>query len=100
VSRSSKWSLPFRLSNQNPVHISHLPHVCYMSYPSHPSFNYPDNIWWREHMMFLIMLFSPTFCYISSLLGPNILLSILFPTGVAQSVSLIFCTQIFLLDNL
>jgi hypothetical protein len=32
---SSKWSLPFRLSNQNTVRISHLSHACYMTRPSH-----------------------------------------------------------------
>jgi hypothetical protein len=30
--RSSEWSLPFRLSNQNSICISHLTHACYMSH--------------------------------------------------------------------
>jgi hypothetical protein len=34
--RSSKWSHPFRFSDQNFVYISHLSHACYMPYPSHP----------------------------------------------------------------
>jgi hypothetical protein len=34
--RSSEWSLPFSLSNQNVVRISHLPHACSMPLPSHP----------------------------------------------------------------
>jgi hypothetical protein len=33
---SSKWSLPFRFSNQNFVHISHLRQVHYMPHPSYP----------------------------------------------------------------
>jgi len=33
--RSSKWSLPFRFSNQNIICISHISHACYMSLPSH-----------------------------------------------------------------
>jgi hypothetical protein len=33
--RSSKWSLFFRSSKQNFVHISHLPHACCMSHPYH-----------------------------------------------------------------
>jgi hypothetical protein len=32
--RSSKWSLPFRSSDQNLVCISHIFHTCYMSHPS------------------------------------------------------------------
>jgi len=33
MSRSSKWSLPFRLSDPKFVCISHLLHVCYMHWP-------------------------------------------------------------------
>jgi hypothetical protein len=47
--------------------------------PSHPPwFDHPNNFWWRvslgivEH---LTMQFAPVYCH----LGPNILLSILFP---------------------
>jgi hypothetical protein len=39
--RSSKWYIPFRLSNQNFVWISHLPHACRMPLPSHsPPFDH------------------------------------------------------------
>jgi len=34
--KSSKWSLPFKLSNQNIIRISHQSHACYMSRRSHP----------------------------------------------------------------
>jgi len=33
--KSSKWSLPFRFSNQNFVCIPHLSHVCCMTHPPH-----------------------------------------------------------------
>jgi len=36
MSRSSKWSLSFRFSDQNFVHTSHLSHSCYTPCPSHP----------------------------------------------------------------
>jgi hypothetical protein len=38
VPKSSEWCLPFRLSDQNFVWISHLPHACYMP-PSPISFS-------------------------------------------------------------
>jgi hypothetical protein len=60
---SSKWSLPFRLPNQNFVHISHLPHVHYMPYPSHCLlFDYPNNLVKTtnyEAPHYAIFLFSP-----------------------------------------
>jgi len=34
MSRSSKWSLPLRFSDQNLVYISHLSHGCYIPYTS------------------------------------------------------------------
>jgi len=44
--RSSKQSLPFRLSDQNFVCFSHLPHTCYMSCPSLSlSFDQHNHIW-------------------------------------------------------
>jgi hypothetical protein len=42
--RSSKWSFPFRLFEQNFVCISHLFHMCYMPYSSHSWSDHP-NIW-------------------------------------------------------
>jgi hypothetical protein len=63
---SSKWSLCFRFSHQNPVSTSPLPHKCYMPCPSHSSrFNHPNNIWWRVQIInLLIMQFSPLPCYL------------------------------------
>jgi hypothetical protein len=44
--RSPEWSLPFRFSNRNFVHIYHL-HVWYMPCPTYlPWFDHPNNIWW------------------------------------------------------
>jgi hypothetical protein len=44
--RSSEWSLPFRLSNQNFARISHLLPARYMPRPSQPpSFDHPNIIW-------------------------------------------------------
>jgi hypothetical protein len=56
--------LPFRLSNQNCVHISHLTHARYVPHPSHPSWSdHPNNIWWRvEIMQLLITQFSLPSC--------------------------------------
>jgi hypothetical protein len=45
--RSSKWSLPFRFSNQNIICISHISHACYMPRLLSPSFDHPYNIRWR-----------------------------------------------------
>ena len=45
TSGSPKWSLSFRLPNQNPVYASSLPHTRYMPRPSHSSrFCHPYNI--------------------------------------------------------
>jgi len=45
--KSSEWSLPFRISDQNIVHISHLSSACYMPRPSNPPlFDLTNNIWW------------------------------------------------------
>jgi hypothetical protein len=58
--RSSKQSLPFRISNQNFVCISHLPHACYITCPYHPpSFDHPNNIWWSIQGMKLLSMQSP-----------------------------------------
>jgi len=52
--RSLNWSLPFKLSEQNVVCISHLAHVCYIPHPSFPS---PR----LAHLMY-----SPCICPLSS----------------------------------
>ena len=41
---------------QNPIHASPLPQTRYMPRPSHSSgFNHPKNIWWRVHIIKLLM---------------------------------------------
>jgi hypothetical protein len=48
--RSSKWSLPYWLFNQNTVSISRMSHVSYMPRPINtPSFYHHNNIWWSVH---------------------------------------------------
>jgi hypothetical protein len=52
--RSSKWSLSFRYSSQNPTCISLLLHTSHMPHPSHPPWRYdPNNIWWEQMMKLL-----------------------------------------------
>jgi hypothetical protein len=47
--KSSKWSLPFGLSDQNFVNISHLSHASQKPWPPHPPwFDYSTNIWWNK----------------------------------------------------
>jgi hypothetical protein len=69
----------FGLSHQNPVHVSPLSHACHMPCPPHsPWFDLPNNtLWWVQIMKLPTVQLSPFFRYISSLLGPNILLSTL-----------------------
>jgi hypothetical protein len=47
MSRSSKWSLSFWLSHQNPIYIPLLPHSCYMPHPSHPPWLDNSNYTWQ-----------------------------------------------------
>jgi hypothetical protein len=56
--------LPFRLSNQRTVCISHIYDACYMSHPSHPPwFDHPDNIWWSVKVIKLLIVQSfPSSC--------------------------------------
>jgi len=84
--RSSKWSLPFRSSDKNFVHISHLFHACYMPCPSHPPSDCTSNVWWSIHVMKLpILQASSASCHF---LGPDILLSTLFSNTFSQYSSL------------
>lgn len=66
---STNWFVP----NQNPAGISLLFHMCHMHHPSHsPSFDQPQHIWWKIHIMkFIIIPFSPVSCCYP--LGTNIL---------------------------
>jgi hypothetical protein len=59
---SSKWSLYFWLSHQNPVHIPLLSHACYMPRPPHsPWFDLPNNIWGGVQNMKLLIVQLPPF---------------------------------------
>jgi hypothetical protein len=58
-----KWSLPFRVSNQNIyMYFSSLPQVLHAHISSHlisshpPRFLPPNNIWWRVHVMNLLIM--------------------------------------------
>jgi hypothetical protein len=76
---SSKWSLSFGLSHQNPVHISPLSHACHMPCPAHsPWFDLPNDIWRCVQIMKLPTVQLSPFFHYSIPSGPNILLSTLF----------------------
>jgi hypothetical protein len=70
ISMSSKWSLPFKFSDQNYVRISHIFHSCYMSRPSHSHrLLCPNNIRWTNYTvqtteLLVIQLFPPSFGFI------------------------------------
>lgn len=76
-SKCSKWSLPFRLSDQNFVCISFLfPCMLHLLLISFPLFDHRDNIWWRTPIIKpLIVQFPPPYYFP---LGLNILFSALF----------------------
>jgi hypothetical protein len=65
VPRSSQWTPSFRFSNQIIVWIFRPSYVCYTLRPSHPPwFHLPNNIWWSEQLMkLLIMQSSPVSCH-------------------------------------
>jgi hypothetical protein len=60
MSRSSEWSLSFRLSHQNPICTPLLLHTCYMPCQSHPHWLDHSNSTWRrvEATQLLSMQFS------------------------------------------
>jgi len=69
TSMSSKWSLPFRFSNQNIACISHLSHPCYIPCPFHPPWAYhPNNTWCSIQVMKLFI------CSLLQSLTPSLLL--------------------------
>lgn len=63
LSRTSQWSLPFRLSSENSFTYFSFPHACC---PAHSSLNFytSDKSWWRlEIIKLLIMQFTPVSCH-------------------------------------
>jgi hypothetical protein len=57
MSRSSWWSLSYRLFHQNPICIPLLPHAWYMSCPSHPPWIHHSNYtMWRVQVMKLLII--------------------------------------------
>jgi hypothetical protein len=93
--RSSDWVPPFRHSSQNFVRISHLPRACYMHRSSDPPwFDHPNNIWFEYNLCSssLCSFLQPTVT--SSLLGPHILLSILFSNTLNLCSSLNVTDQV------
>jgi len=76
IAGSSNLSLSFRFPHQNPVYTFPFPHTCYVPRPFHSRFDDPNNIG--------RVVLSSSLCsflhssVVSSLIGPNILLSILF----------------------
>jgi hypothetical protein len=94
---SSKWSLSFGLSHQNLVHFPLLSHACYMPRPPHsPWLDLPNDIWgWAQIMKLLTVQLPPFPRHVtSSLLGPNILLRILFSNTLSLCSSLSVTDQV------
>jgi hypothetical protein len=78
TSRSSKWSLSFKFSDQILAFTSHLYRACYMSLPYHPlPFHHLNNIWsslklWSSSLCSFLQLPTPAYstyfsCFVSSL---------------------------------
>ena len=93
---SYKWSLSLRFLHQNPVYTSPLPHTRYVSHPSHSSrFYHPENNLVQEYRTLSSSLCSFLhFPVTSSLLGTNILLSILFSNTFSLHSSLNVSDQV------
>jgi hypothetical protein len=77
--RSCEWLLPFRLSNQNVARVFYFLHARYMPRPSHPPWFDHPKIFSEKYKLWSLSLYSflqPPVT--SSLVGPIILLRILF----------------------
>jgi hypothetical protein len=84
---SSQSTLSFRFPHQKPVCTSTLPQSCYMARPLHSFlFDHPNNIWWVYRSLSSTLRNFPHSPVTSSLLGPNVLLSTLFPNTVSLRV--------------
>jgi hypothetical protein len=92
---SPKWSLSLRFPHQNPVYTYPLTHTRYMLRPSHSYRFYTRTILREEHRSlsssFCSFLHSPL---TSSLLGPNILLKIIFSNTLSLRSSLNVSDQV------
>jgi hypothetical protein len=84
--RSSKSSLSFWLSHQNPVHFSLLSQTCHMPRPLHsPWFDLPNDIWGCVKIMTpLTVQLPPCSCYV----GPNFFLRTLFSNTLSLCSSI------------
>jgi len=86
--RSSKWSLSFRFSNKNHVHISHPTHAFHMPRQSHPPWlEHPNSIWCNLQIIKLLIMNFLQPLTTASLLCPNIFLSTQFSNTHTQSMS-------------
>jgi len=77
--RPPHWSPSLRFPHQHPIRPSLLTYTRHMPSPSHSSrFYHPHNIGWGVQIIELFVMQSPPSPVTSSLLGPNILLNIMF----------------------
>ena len=84
------FSLSLRFSHQIPVWASPLTHMRYMPSQSHSTrFYCPHNIWWGIRPLSSSLCSFLQSCITSSLLGPNIFLSILFSNTLSLRSSLL-----------
>ena len=76
---SEPGSPSLRFLNQNPVHTPLSSHTCHMARPSHYSWSdHANNVWWRKRSLNSSLWVIVHSLVTSSLIGPNIFLSILF----------------------
>jgi hypothetical protein len=84
--------LSLRFPHQNRVYTSPRHHTYYVPHPSHSRFYYSNDIWWLLIIKLISsFLHSPVTL---SLLGPNILLSVLFSNTLSLRSSLSVSSQV------
>ena len=72
IPRSSKWCIPLRAPQQNPVYTSRASHTYHTPRPSHSSsFDDPNNIWRRVHIINPLNPELNPICYLLALLGAH-----------------------------